>query len=207
MKKIMLGLLVLFLVGCNVQPTAKTVVEQVLNQLKTNPTALNDQVLSAESLVIYQGSIANFGMTVDSQEDPDGYAQKIADVMNSTIKDFTFTIDRVQEENDKALVTVTFTTHPIGKVFVASLSEAFTYYFNNQDNTSTDDMNVKLLELVTKKFNESKRDMRSTVDIKVQKIDGKWKMVLVDEDEFFDAWLGGMYSEIKGFQLDPGLNP
>lgn len=204
MKRILVAVIALLLVGCTTN-SPKTAVETVLKQLKQDPTGLSEQYFTSDGITVYDNAIANFGMKINPEEDEDGYAQKMADVMNATIKDFTYTIDKVQEDKDQATVTVTFTTHPVGKAFVTALTEAFQYFFANQSGATTELMNEKLLEIVTKQFTDSKRDMVTTVDVKLVKIENEWKIVLVAQDPFFDAWLGGMYTEVKNFQLDPGL--
>lgn len=178
MKKIFLFLSsFLFLVGCNnLMNTPTKKVEEFLNKYQTMNNAVMDQLnYTLES---------DYELT-DTQKD------SYKTMMKKQYKDLIYTIKDETVDGDTATVKVEIEVYDYSK----AIKEADNYLTNNQDEFVNEDGSVdreKFLDYKIELMSKSTERVKYTLELKLTKDDGNWKMN--DITEIDRQKIHGIYS-------------
>ena len=168
MKKIIYAVISLFLlVGCsNISNTPTRQVENFFNKYQT----LDNEVLDDLDKVINE-----------SQKFNDTNKEAYREVIKKQYKNMTYKIKEETIDGDNAVVAVEITVLDFGKV----IKEVRDYKNNHidkfQDENSNYDDNKYINYLITR-LKETKEKVKYTLDIKLTKLNEKWKIDEIDND-------------------------
>lgn|GEM_PF-962525 len=171
MKKVLalIMVLMLLLTACNSKgETAEKATANALKAIKAFDKEAISEYLNYDELV-----------DSENEEESQGLAEKQA---KKILGGLEYKIISSEENKDKAVVKVEITNTNIGKVikdmmgnlFSLAMSEAFK---SDSEKMTDEQMEQKSIEFFDEALSKNKDEkITSTVDVKLNKIDGKWKI-------------------------------
>lgn len=168
MKKIIYILTILFFItGCgNINNTPTRQVEELFNKYQT----LDKEVLNDLDQVIGREKKFN-----------EEQSNKYRDLIKKQYKNLTYKIKEETVDGDTAVVTTEITVLNLGKIKneVEDYKNNHIEEFADEDGNYSEDKYINYLLLNLK---EAKEKVKYTIDIRLTKIDKKWKIDGIDSD-------------------------
>ncbi len=187
MKKLGIFLLVLMLsfnVACSKGETAEQATANALSAIKT---------LDKESLSKYM----DYNDLVESNEDGNGEKAEEADEqLKKIFENLDYKIVSTDEKENEAVVKAEITNvdmeKVMGEVIKNAFAEAFSQAFTSSEEQQSDNESEQVINEYFSQAIEENKDSKvvNTVDIKLTKVDGQWKINM--NDELQNALMGNM---------------
>lgn len=117
-------------------------------------------------------------------------------------KSFEYTVGDESIDGDTATVEVTIKTYNMNTVLGAFISEYFQQGFALAlSGAGEDQLNALASQILTSQLESAQMDYEKTVPLKMSKVDGKWVVDnLSDQDGFVNALTGGMIDALENYQ-------
>ena len=128
-----------------------------------------------------------------------GISEENVKEMQEKLLDFDYEVGEENVEGEKGTVKVKIKTYNTGAVFKKWLSEFMGWAMANaMSGMSQEELSKKGVEMFNDEFKNVKKDYSETVNVDVEKVDGKWKVSeLNEESDILNALTGGMVDELK----------
>jgi hypothetical protein len=198
-RRLLMLALVLFLSACAVKP--ETSVSGFLDAFKNSRTTTSTDFTQ---YLERDGSSIDFELLDrDMNElEEDGFSEEMSLILLDQLYGFDYTIhgSTLSSDKNQATVSLTLRTYPLRDNFIvflqAYLPKAFEWALSG---LSEDEMMTRVTLLFKEAFVDSEKTYVNTVDVKLIKQDDGWLISDSDDnDDFFDALFGGLYT----FSLD-----
>ncbi len=187
MKKLGIFLLVLMLsfnVACSKGETAEQATANALSAIKT---------LDKESLSKYM----DYNDLVESNEDGNvEKAEEADEQLKKIFENLDYKIVATDEKENEAVVKAEITNvdmeKVMGEVIKSAFAEAFSQAFTSSEEQQSDNESEQVINEYFSQAIEENKDSKvvNTVDIKLTKVDGQWKINM--NDELQNALMGNM---------------
>lgn len=190
--------------GCNsVTPTQTA--EKFLEAIKTDDASLAEGIYDGEAT--FQGAMASVESlesdSDDASDDSSGeLSQEAQDLLAEKLKSFEYTVGNESIDGDTATVEVTIKTYNMSTVLSNFISEYFQQGFALAfSGASEEQLNALASQVLTNQLESAQMDYEKTVPLKMSKVDGKWVVDnLSDQDGFVNVLTGGMIDALENYQ-------